>query len=508
MCARHLPRLLVPLVCTLMSLMSARAAFADDDDDGSLLSPLVHTDRSRSHLDPAMTGVWFSLSPELGVVARDPVFATTVGVGFEHALGALHLKAPLTARPLDLPPSDVHPYAPLPCTFVRCAEWTNPRTGQPAWESAVRLVDEARVGHRGDIFHLRIGALRARLGEGALIDGVLTSPMWDARRIGAYLDVGLPSRAFVVEAFVGDVMRAADLAALKATVRPALFLPGEHTAPLPRFFDRAALSLESAVDFGLPSLAYDELYASRDVLTVAPLVGANATASWALLEESFFVGVRPFVTGSFLYGLSSTGGAPWPGGGASTGVDLALTLPYVGLHVSSGMTADTPGHRHGVFGPLYFVERDHALAQKGPGGLRNVPAPGGFGAFATVELAIHEFVRMGARLRLDPTPTGNTAEAFVEGALFGARLSARGITRGFKGSVMGMLPDDSDLFALDQRTLVVTELAVPIYGPLSFTSRVVYAPRVLPNGALRFDPDVLVGISSDIVLDSPVFDWL
>jgi hypothetical protein len=299
---------------------------------------------------------------------------------------------------------------------------------------------------------------------------------------------------------------------MKATVRPALFLPGEHTEVLPRFFDRAALSLESAVDFGLPSLSYDELYTSRAMLTVSPLVGANATASWALLEEGFFVGVRPFVTGSFLYGLSPTGGTPAPGGGASTGVDLSLTLPYVGLHVSSGMTADTAGHRHGVFGPLYFVERDRALAWKGQGGVRDVPAPGGFGAFASVELALHEFLRTGARLRLDPSPTGNTAEAFVEAAVFGARLSARGITRGFKGSVMGSMtgarPDDQDLFALDQRTLAVAELAVPIYGPLSFTSRVVYAPRMLPGGALRFDPDVLVGLSSDVVLDSPVFDWL
>jgi hypothetical protein len=507
MCARHLFRRSVPLLYAFVVVFVATGALADDDE-GTLLSPLVFTDRSRSHLDPAMTGVWLSFAPEVGVVARDPVFATAIGVGFEHPLGALHLRAPATLRPLDLPPSDTHRLAPLPCVAVRCAEWTNPRTGQFAWESAARLVDEARVGHRGDIFHLRLGALRARLGEGALVDGVLTSPMWDTRRVGAYLDVGLPSRAFVVEAFVGDVMRAADLTAMKATVRPARFLPGEHSATLPRFFDRATLSVESAVDFGLPSLAYDELYTSRAMLTVAPLIGANATASWALLEENLFVGVRPFVTGAFLYGLSPTGGTPWPGGGASTGVDLSLKLPYVGLQVSSGMTADTPGHRHGVFGPLYFVERDHALAFAGKGGVRDVPAPGGFGAFASVELALHAFLRSGARLRLDPTPSGNTAEAFVEAALFGARVSAHGITRGFTGSVVGALPDERDLFALDRRTLVVTELAVPIYGPLSFTSRVVYAPRMLPNGALRFDPDVLVGISSDIVLDSPLFDWL
>lgn len=516
----------VPLAATLLCALSVAPAAADEEDGGgSFIDPLLEADRGRSHLDPTSTGVWFSLSPEAGVVARDPVLGGSARIGFEHPLFALHLRAPMTLRPLDLPPSDVHPSSPMPCAFVRCAEWIDPTTGQFSIETLARLVDEVRVGHRGDVFHLRAGALRARLGEGGLVDGVWTAPAWDTRRVGAFVDVGLPSRALVAEAFIGDVMRAADLTAGRVTVRPTQFLPGAHDTLWPRFFDRMALSVEAAADFGAPSLPYDRLVSERSMLTFAPLVGGNATASVDVLEENFFVGVRPFLSASVLYGLTSEmSAARGDGGGTAAGATVSFSLPYVGVRATTAMTADTPYHRHGVFGALYMLERDRTLPRDAfaknnrsaaylpTQGVRDVPARGGIGGLVDVELAVHEWLRTGARVRFDPTSTGNTAEGYVEASAFGARLASRVVTRGFTGALVGFsyveAPHAGDLGLLHEQTICALDLAVPIWGPFSFTTRVLYAPRVAPTGFYRFDPDVLFGVSSDLVVDSPVFDWL
>ena len=64
----------------------------------------------------------------------------------------------------------------------------------------------------------------------------------------------------------------------------------------------------------------------------------------------------------------------------------------------------------------------------------------------------------------------------------------------------------AEVLAWDNRLLLVAEGSVAVWGPVSMFARASHAPRTdASSGALRFDDDVVIGISSDVLLGA---DWL
>lgn len=230
-----------------------------------------------------------------------------------------------------------------------------------------------------------------------------------------------------------------------------------------------------------------------------PLAAFATEALWPLLDEGGLFSVSPFVGASVVYGLSKDGhatGAEQAALGTALGLKSELRLPFVALRGQGSVYVDDEGHRTGLFGTLYMLERRQALrgASSSDGSLATVPAPGGVGFSLRGEAQASTWLRIGARYQQDTALEGDLAEAFGELALLDVLLSTRVLQR-------GGIPQRS-FAAMAKDTLVVAEGAWRCFGALSLFARWYRTPRDDETGALRFDDDVMVGLRGDLLLSA------
>lgn len=456
----------------------------------SLFSAAAHAELPAEHARVSGTlaqGLWLGATLEGAYLARDLWAGGSLGLGFEHASFALHLRAPLYLSVVDLPPHRENP-APA-CAFVRCAEWLD-ESGELRLESLSRVVDHLRLGRPGDLFYARAGPLFATLGSGRVVDRYLNSPEHDRRQSGVYARLSLPFAGLSSELVVGNLFAPQRFTGGRLEARPLEPLLGG--LPLVGgLLGRLTLALDGAADLTVAS-PYTFRRDRR-----ATLASGALEALWPLFPEGGLFSFTPFASLGIAHGLSPDGNMPLGmalGLGTSAGARAELRVPFVAFRAQASANLDGAGHRTGLFGTLYEVERQRAFAgaSQPSGNLVSVPAPGGLGWSARGEVVFLDITRVGLRYLDDTAPGGDLLEAYGEVGFFGFLAGVRALRRGAEGA--------HDLFALDERTLIVAESSLRVWGPLSLFARWYRTPRVERSGALRVDDDVLVGVSGDLVL--------
>jgi hypothetical protein len=450
-------------------------------------------------------GLWVSTQLGAGVIDGDVVVGAGLGVGIETRPFALHLRAPLTLRALDLEPR-VSPALPSACAAVRCEEWL--KGGEISPEALTRIVDELRILHPGELFHLRAGPIFATLGHGQLVSLYTSAADWDRRKSGLYVESTLPWGRTQLQALAGSFLSPQELFAARVATSP---LAGARAldSSLDRFLGRVRLGFEVAGDATAPRGSAIDAFG--DILpgsATQPLVGLAADVSWPLLDDPSGDGglqITPWLGGSSLVGLlPAAGAAPGIGAGAAAGLEGTVDLLLVALRGGGRILIDGPGHRSALFSTLYDVDRKrYARAAGGfsPTGVAELPAPGGIGGAGFVELLVLRAVRLGARVHVDPVPEASQAEVFAEVGAGPARVATRALRRAMRSA---------DDIGLDEKTYVVTEAAWAVFPPFSLYGRWLHTPRfedAPPPGFAPGDPvaddDVFVGVSFDLVLSGP-----
>ena len=465
--------------------------------DGAGPQPLAGT-------PPDPQGLWLHAAAGAGVVGRDGVVLLEPGLGLETQPFAVHLSLPLMLRVIDLPPA-VDPASPSACRVVRCEEWLVGSTLSA--ESLSKVVDEVRVFHAGDVFHLQGGALFASLGHGALVDEYTNAADWDRRHAGLYAESNLPWGKTQLQALTGDFLAPHELFGARVSTSP-LAGAGEDGAdddePWARLSSRLRLGFEAAGDLVAP---LDPADAHGDVVPGArsrPVGGVAADVTWPLFDDGSAFGIAPYAGVSAMTGLQHSGAAG-VGGGAQAGLDVSLDVVFVALRGGAHVLLDGPRHRSGVLDTLYDVDRKrYALAESSAGaaagafaddGIANLDAAGGVGADVNVELLVLRVVRAGARFHADPVAAATRAEVFASVDAGAVRVDARAIERAFAlGSQTG-----AAAFAFGDRSFVVLDAAWQVWAPLSLFVRWLHGPRFV-GGLPHADDDVVAGASLDVVL--------
>lgn len=412
-------------------------------------------------------GLWLSATAEAAWLDDDLWLGTAPGLGVELDLFALHVRAPLYVSAWDAPP--VRDETRAACAFVRCRPFVaEDGTFDPAALS--QLVEDARLGRPGDWLYARAGPVFATLGRGRVVDRYLSAPRFD-RQSGLYARAGVEPLGLEAEVVTGNLFAPERMTAGRLELRPFRALTDPSTF-VGGFLSRARVDVEGGADL---------------VAGARPLLAAATTVAWPLLEEGGWLGVEPWASASALSGLERYA---WPGVGAAAGVRLELRAPLVGLRVDVEGRADGAGHRAGVFGTVYEIERTRALAG-GNKGVTSVPAPGGVGFALGGEVVLGEWVRAGARFVDDTALGADTAEAWTELAFYGLALRARAVRRGVTGW--------ADVAVLDERTLLVAESSLRVWGGVSVFARWYRTPRALGSALVARD-EVVAGVSGDLVL--------
>lgn len=450
--------------------------------------------------DADPTGLWLHAAAGAGVVGGDAVVVLEPGVGLETKPFAVHLSLPLDVRVIDFAPT-VDPGAPPSCRVFRCEEWL---VGDALSADAIsRVVDEVRVFHPGDVFHLKGGALFASLGHGALVDEYMNAADWDRRHAGLYAESNLPWGKTQLQAVTGDFLAPQELFAVRASTSPMAARAGgdevsDEGDAGSRFASRLRLGFEAAGDVTAP---IDPADAHGDVVPGSrsrTVGGVAADVTWPLLDDGGF-NIAPYAGVAGLTGLAHDGIAG-VGGGARAGVDLSLDVVVVALRGGASVTLDGPRHRSGVFDTLYDVDRKrYALSAGSHGsngvfaanGIANLDATGGVGGDVNLELLVLRVVRAGARLHADPVPEATRAEVYAGVDAGSVRVDARAMQRAFH--------DVGGAFAFGDRSFVVVDAAWQVWPPVSLFVRWLHGPR-FQNGVPQADDDVVVGASFDLVV--------
>ncbi|MBI1947677.1 MAG: hypothetical protein HYS27_18460 [Deltaproteobacteria bacterium] len=437
----------------------------------------------------APEGLWLGADVGLGVIDRDPVVTLGAGVGIEHRALALHLRVPLALRLVDLEPSE--PAEPPVCTVLRCAEWIE--GGALSAAALSRLLDEARVGHPGDIVHARAGALFTTLGAGQLVDRYTNAAEWDRRHTGVYAEVNTGTRGLGAQAVLGNLLAPQELFGARVAARPLFDPAGE--GPAARLLGRLQLGVELAGDAVAPSgIATDATGALLPGAATRPLVGGATQLAWPLLDDGM-VQVEPWLGASVMQGLvSSFGAPPGTGAGAAAGVGLTADLALLALRLEGRVVADGPGHRSSVFSTLYDLDRRRVLDLGGvlqETGAAELAAPGGVGGRFGVELRVLDVVRLASMLHVDPVVQASRLDASIDVGAGPVHVGARVIERAVTTpAAIGTFP---------QRSLAVLEASWVFLPPFSLQARWLHAPR-LAAPAPRVDDDVVVGVACNLVL--------
>ncbi|OGQ17492.1 MAG: hypothetical protein A2138_26255 [Deltaproteobacteria bacterium RBG_16_71_12] len=441
---------------------------------------------------PPPEGLWLGADVGLGIIDHDPVVSLGAGVGIEHRALALHLRVPLALRIVDLAPTE--PADPPACAVIRCAEWIE--GGALSAAALSRILDEARVGHTGDLVHARAGTLFSSLGAGQLVDRYTNAAEWDRRHTGLYLEVNSGVRGLGAQALVGNLLAPQELFGARVAARPLLDPAGE--GPVARLLGRLQLGLELAGDAVAPSgVATDATGALLPGAATRPLLGGATQVAWPLLDDGMLQ-VEPWLGASMMSGLVPSAGAPaGTGAGAAAGVALTADFALLALRLEGRVIADGPGHRSSVFSTLYDLDRRRVLDLGGAlddTGVAELPAPGGYGGRFGVELRVLDVIRLASMMHVDPVVQASRLDASVDVGAGPVHVGARVIERAVTTpAAIGSFP---------QRSLAVLEASWVVLPPFSVHARWLHAPR-LAAPTPRVDDDVVVGVAANLVLSPP-----
>lgn len=410
-----------------------------------------------------------------GLVGGDVAALVDVHAGIETAPFALHLRAPLTLRLLDLPPA-VPTSSPSWCRQVRCEELLQGQALDPT--AIARIVDELRVFRPGDTLHARVGRLAATLGAGASVDRFTTMASWDRRTSGAFVSARLPDIG--LDVVVADVVSPLELVAGRLDVVP-LGLP-------------VVVGVEGAVDAFAPDDVVDAGGVVRPGAATRILGTVGVDARLPVLLGPFTVAPRLELAGTT--GLRADGGdivdgAIPLGGGVAGGVDATFKVAFLEVRGLGVVGLASAGHRRGLFSTFHLVERRQALAGSvvDGGGVVHVPAPGGVGLDLRLDASILDTVAPLLRLHLEPSPGANALELGVVVDLDPVQLSVSATRRAFVDVASLVEPD-----LAGRPLLLVGEVGWRVWGPISLWGRWYRLPR-FRAGDLVIDDDVLVGVS-------------
>lgn len=446
-------------------------------------------------------GLWLSAQAGAGVIGGDVAGGVSLGVGVETQPFALHLRAPVVFRLVDLPPASggsTSVTLPSSCRVIRCEEWLE--GGELSPDALTRVIDELRVLRPGDVFHLRGGPLFVTLGHGQLVSRYTNAADWDRRRSGLYAESNLPWGLTQVQALTGGIFSPQELFGARAAVSPLYDTDDEEL--LDRFLGRLRLGVEAAGDLTAPlGQATDVVGDVRPGSASTPLVGLAADLAWPLFDdpaagEGGGVQLEPWIGASVLSGLRNDEGRGLGAGGAA-GLEGTVDLIVVALRAGIRLLVDGPRHRSALFSTLYDVDRRRFLDADGiyaPVGVAELAAPGGVGGAGSLEVLVLRVVKVGARLHLDPVPEATQAELFAEVAAGPVRVAARALQRAFTDVESGLRFGD--------HTYVVAEATWAVLPPVSLFARWHHTPR-FKSGALQADDDVFIGASFDLVLQAP-----
>jgi hypothetical protein len=493
-------------------------------------------DREHGLDDDSTRGLWLGTAAEASWFDRDPWAGILVRAGLEHRWLSLHVHLPAHVRVWDLPAAVTGPGWPVQignglrtdaCRWLRCALLQRRERelglsmlapSLPARLEPLRLlslVDELSVGRPEGPAHFRLAPMRQTLGDGALVDGVLSQPLAGIPRPGARASFSLLAGTFEGQAMLADAARPWELSGGQLVVHPLALLESE-LAWLDRLVRRLEVGAQMATDLTAPALP-SALDAAGDVVDwrlTRPILAGAVHGAADLETPGALLSLRPHASLSTFYGLSVDGlGAPAFGAAGEVGLRASASLPFVGLSASATGGFDSPGARTGLFSTLYLLERRRAVAGGAlvGGGALTVPATGGVHARGALELAVLDVVRTGVRGQLGSAPGTDAIELFVDVAGFGARGSWRVLKRLAARPTGLRWPTTTEALALAQWDATwwsVAEIAVPVWGPFAVYGRWLHAPRLVSGLKLRADDDLTVGVSADVALDSPLLDLL
>lgn len=433
--------------------------------------------------EPGPSGLKLGASLDGGVIGNDVVLGASVSLGVESEPFALHLKAPVFLRVVDVEPT-VDRGLPSFCSWLRCEDFVHSgTTGENVDATAIaRVLDELRVFHPGDTFYLRGGQLTASLGSGAVVDRFTTAASWDRRTSGAYAALHLPWKHLGVEAVTGDVVSPGEFVGVRAEASPV-----DDSG----FF----VGVDSGLDVGAAVSVVDRHGEVRDGDKTRLLSSTSLSAGWLFAGSTF--SFAPRLEGGLLSGLSRDGGDEGEiGVSAGAGFDAGVDVGVVDARLKLTGAWGTQGYRRGLFSTLYLVERRAALvgASVDGGSIVRVAAPGGAAVDGRLDASIFDVVAPVLRLHLEDAPGANAAEVgFIVDVKDEVSVSASVVRRGFT-DVAGVV--GPDLAAAP--VVGAFELSLRLYGPLTLSVRWLRLPRF--DGRLRVDDDIVVSLAGATVL--------
>jgi hypothetical protein len=413
----------------------------------------------------AVAGIRVSARAGGGVVDGDGVAVAELGVGVQTEALTLQLRAPLTVRVLDAPPT-----APDGCRWWRCEEWG--LGGDFDLAALARVVDEFRLGQASDAVQLRAGRLVATLGAGATVDRVTTAASWDRRTSGIWGSLRTPLAGLGATAFVANAVAPWELSALRLTFAPV---------PL------VELAVEAAADARAP---LDGVLADGAVTAVA----RTRLLASGVVEARVPVAVGDLVVAPRVELGATTGLADAAGFGGAVGLDVEATHGGLALQARSTIGFNGAGHRRGVFSTFYLVERRRVLVG-GSTGIVDVEAPAGMVVDARVQASVLRTFSPLLRVHVEPATGANVVEAGATIATDALTLSATVLRRGWTQPAEIV---DGDVVA--HPLVLALEAGWRVWGPWSLTGRWFRLPRFREGGVDVTDDDVVVGVSYNVVL--------
>lgn len=409
-------------------------------------------------------------------LAGELFLGTPLSLTFQSKSAAMQLHAPLfwnLSRP-QLSATD-----PSACLYLRCDDWWV--DGELDVVRLSRIVQSFRLGHGDSGFFVRGGAMNLRLGQGLLVNGYHNQIHWDLRTSGVFAQSALWQTPLKIAAFAGSFLGA-----------PSVFggrLSAEHPLQL------GGLQLE----WGLEGI-YDP-YLSRRASDLGPvgdlnlqrierhLAGGAADVGVSVDLLDRLIAVKPFVGTSVLHGFSNYGQSQGElGAGALAGLQLWLTLPWVGVYAEAALGGSSDAHYFAPLDVTYELDRRLSLVPTTSEGDNLLYVPRTAGINQNYELGFqwsHELTGS-IKLRIPPEERG---------ALFHGNLQWR--SEDFNLGLQWISKKSWTAIQADRTpTVALVESNVRVFDDWSMWGRYAYCPHL--NGeaevAWQSTHDVLFGV--------------
>ena len=344
---------------------------------------------------------------------------TPVSLEFQSKPAALKLHAPIF---WNLSAPTLNPSDPAACALLRCDDWWV--NGELDVVRVSRVIQSFRLGHGDSDFFVRGGALDLRLGQGLLVNGYHNQIHWDLRTSGVYGRSAVWGTPLQIAAFAGSFLGA-----------PSLFggrVSASHPLGVGAF--KVDWGVEGIFDPYMNSHAADLGHmGDLNLEKIDRRLGAGAAdvaLSFDLLEQLLVF--KPYMGTSVLNGFSHYGQSKgeWGLGGLG-GLQLWLTLPWVGLYVETFLGGSSDAHYFAPFDVTYELDKRLSLVPTTTEGdnFLFVPRAGGINQGYEVGFQWSDALTGSLKLRIPPQERGALFHGKVQWQSSDLQLGAQWISK-------------------------------------------------------------------------------